>query len=909
MLFVVGGVLVVAGLWASPGWSQEPKRQPVIPPGAFGGKALPTPPSQTEKWTPPESKLPQSLITATQFLFEHGFADPRGCEYREITVVTGGVSGGHIATQTHGWILPEAASPNGRFAVCWNGLVYPLVEVGPPTDLRADFAQPSEVGWLGHAIPEASAVSHRATWPRVCLLLRLGEIELAGKLWKTPAATESRGTASADDPFLVLSNDWLWMSFDRAVCAHMRGDHWLALATAEPLARHRDAFEREAERRGFVKPDGAGSNDRGKKPYFDFLRPLDRLLAEQQRRTKLEPVERVLSAKADPFANREDRIAALVRDLEEVEARQSGQPGGVSPADDPIVAALAGEGTPAIEPLLLCLEKDQRLTRSVSFHRDFFTHRELIGVDAAAYAALCLILETRTFGPRTEHGYAGGAVEQRRAVADEIRQYWEERRNVPIAERWFVTLQDDHATSSQWLEAAGRLTMAADVRIEGAWLVTPARQDGKVPKMRGESLRERKEPSVAELMAKRSDQVAATKDSSSRVLYEMEKACQIARCLAKWDQKQALPTLQARVRDCVRMTTNKGGLQPYATQILGASLTNLTVAAVRAGDVELLPDYCRWLRETPPDELMRVSSFRTHELFAPLWMTPNNDVSRETAGALFNGKDSPWNPVHRAPPKGNPFQAERLASTPLLGVPAFREQLLRNLRNVDNAGTVSVKDGRVSLETPGRSGGTAISDRTDPHLPKTDARQDVRVCDLYGWHLSLVDGAPRFELYWPEDIRDQALARSREFLERWGPNFGTAAPRDEPPRRGRDFQMTYARFTLPPLKRPATDDDVKQGFAIFSLGTAGPVRQVPLGRMPQMARWITLKDFPITEPSAAPDTEPKVSYQQDGLIWQAEEIQQNGEWVRYYGFVGRHVIARVPAGEIELLSDPQPARP
>ena len=910
---VLSGLLVVVVSLAASGWAQdasEPRQKNAVPAVSFVGKSLPVPPQQAEPWAPPKSKLPEPLLTATEFLFAHGAADPRGCEYRELTVVTGAVWGGHSAVKTHGWVLPEAAAREGRFAVCWNGLVYPVTEVGPLANLSADVELPAAKGWLGNAIPEGNAVNHRSTLPlRACLLLRLGEVELAEKSWKVPASTTRSGKAAADDPFVILSTDWLWMSFDRALCAHMRGDHRLALVTAEPIAKHREAFEREAERRGFAKPDDLNSNERKQKPYFSFLIPLDRLLAEQKRRVQLEPVVRVLGADKGAFADQEPRIAALVRDLEEVAARQWGQPGGVSLAGDPIVAALAKEGTVTIDTLLKCLEQDQRLTRSVSFHRDFFTHRNLIGVDEAAYAALCLILETQKFGPRTEHGYDHATGDTRRAVAEEIRQYWEERRKVPIEERWFLTLKDDNATSSQWLEAASRITMASDVRVEGAWTVTSARKDGKVPPMRGEPLREKTEPSVSELLAKRSDQIAASNDPSSRILFELKKAAQVAQCLAKWDERAALPTLKARARDCAKMTSKTSAFQGNAMQILGESLATLTITAARAGDTELFPDYCRWLRETPPGKLIEASSFRTHDLFAPLWLGAENETCRETAEVLFNGTNSDWNPVHRVQPNGRPFQPERLAATPLLGVAPFREQLLRNLGDKAAVGTVSVKNGSVSLQQPGRSGGVAITNRTDPHLPKTDAAQNVRECDLYAWHLSSVDGAPLFELYWPEEVRDQTLAHCREFVTRWGSRYGTSVPRNDPSRRGRDFQMTYAHFTLPPLKRPATEEDLKQGVAIFSLGTVNPVRQVLLEPFPRPARWVTLKDFPVTELTADPNGEPKVSHQQAGFVWQAEEVQQDGQWVRYYGFVGRHSIARVPAAEIEFPVESKPERP
>ena len=48
----------------------------------------------------------------------------------------------------------------------------------------------------------------------------------------------------------------------------------------------------------------------------------------------------------------------------------------------------------------------------------------------------------------------------------------------------------------------------------------------------------------------------------------------------------------------------------------------------------------------------------------------------------------------------------------------------------------------------------------------------------------------------------------------------------------------------------------------------------------------------------------EAEHDQDGLVWQAEEVWKDGKWVRYYGFVGRHVVAKVPAAEVELPPAP-----
>jgi hypothetical protein len=61
--------------------------------------------------------------------------------------------------------------------------------------------------------------------------------------------------------------------------------------------------------------------------------------------------------------------------------------------EDPIVSALIGEGDAAIDPLLDCLEQDQRLTRSVGFGLDFHRGRTVIPVSSASDVALKAILQ------------------------------------------------------------------------------------------------------------------------------------------------------------------------------------------------------------------------------------------------------------------------------------------------------------------------------------------------------------------------------------------------------------------------------------------------------------------------------------------------------------------------------------
>ncbi|MCC6823395.1 MAG: hypothetical protein IT579_21905, partial [Verrucomicrobia subdivision 3 bacterium] len=113
---------------------------------------LPPPPQQHAHWTSP-ANVPTNLLSALTTLFEQGFPDPRGCEYREIEVTVSGLWGAGeslwrgggaeperkpLARATRGWVLPETSDQTQRFAICWNGLIYPTTNIGPAVDLHAE---------------------------------------------------------------------------------------------------------------------------------------------------------------------------------------------------------------------------------------------------------------------------------------------------------------------------------------------------------------------------------------------------------------------------------------------------------------------------------------------------------------------------------------------------------------------------------------------------------------------------------------------------------------------------------------------------------------------------------------------------------------------------------------------------
>src|SRR5678815_930439 len=63
----------------------KPSTPDVAPIGEKGAYA--TPPQQTAPWTPP-SNVPADVVAVAKKLFDSGLADPRGCTYREIEILS-----------------------------------------------------------------------------------------------------------------------------------------------------------------------------------------------------------------------------------------------------------------------------------------------------------------------------------------------------------------------------------------------------------------------------------------------------------------------------------------------------------------------------------------------------------------------------------------------------------------------------------------------------------------------------------------------------------------------------------------------------------------------------------------------------------------------------------------------------
>ena len=701
----------------------------------FTGKSLPVPPKQHSAWTAPATALPSNYVSATRALFEEGLADPRDCEYRQIEVGTGNVwTGDAGVVATHGWVLPDTNS--GLFAICWNGLVYPVAGIGTNADLRADVANLITNGgstWYS-AIPEPMSISQSSLLGiKGCLLWRLGLGDLAADYWRAQIrqgpSTNPPPPLPDSDPYLDWATHWVWAMFDRLICAHERGDEALALATARQLSEVQPKIEDECFRRGSREPlmtgvfHSPGMEVPLNRPYMNFLGQLPDILADLERREKEGWHESVVQSGREKITNQTQRIAALVRDLDLVEARQWGQPGGVDLAQDPIVSALTQEGDPAVEPLLDCLEHDKRLTRSVQFGRDFFTSRTVIPVSSAAMVALQDIL----------HAGFGSAAE--------IRAYWNQNKGMKLEDRWYAILKDDSA-GDRWLEAAGNITQPENVTTTaGGWTATRQVPTNTPIPLRGEVLRSKTNPSVTELMARRALEVPAGNATN----YDLGSACRMGVNLAAWDATATEPVAKTLVkRACTLMN--------YSGKQLGTHVAKLSLVCAKAGDFQPFQDYAAWVKTTTPEQL----AFSLMDCLAPMLEFPTNEVLDAAAEAMFADTNSPWGAL---PWKGDFHPGNAAVESDLVHVPAFRLLLARELAKTNVCGSFTWHaSGMLGYQNTVLGEGGGRSDLSFEGQPPADETTvESRWCDWIAVRLSIAKQIPFFNPFAPVEKRDEQI--------------------------------------------------------------------------------------------------------------------------------------------------------
>lgn len=818
---------------------------------ADGDGALPTPPRQDDPWTPPKSKVPDKVVSAARKLFKLGLADPRGCEYRAIprkgVMLWLGWSQGE---DLHAWVLPAREGQKQRYAICWDGLLYPVDSIGPAADLAADVRAAIKAHKEEGEVAKQYCPRERSG---VLLLLRLGEGNLATQLWNVTGPRESWG-----NPLLELARPLVGELQHLAEVAARESADSFALRRLRLAKRIVADYDKSMGH----SPDRA----------FELVvrdqerRRLDVLLADQERRARQTRVPAIVIGPGREVDPRR-RIAALIERLDEVLVQSTPAGWPISLHDEYVLQALIREGDAAVEPLLDCVEKDDRLTRSLE--GEFGRDTRFLPVRDVALVALHYIFFLGDLEPPRRIPEGLSDPKKRKAWAEGVRRHLTTARLQTPGERLFRTLADDQETARNWEEAASTLMTDKDVIVEGSHrhlgsrvLLEYGHSRNRLPILKAESLRKKTEPSLTDLLCKRARQAE-----------DLDAAMSLARSLSRWDPKAARPVvkeLTARARAARRID-----LVPY-----------LTKDRLDLSDPDALSEYLEWLPTVPPKELDRMKPL---EFFQPLLVDPDGQAVLRTASLLFGKETSPWLPLC---PGGKGKQPEEtypdLLFRPLHVLAPFRTTYLRELEDLRPGGTFRIDGKRESVEAVLQDGSPVSGHRGyDTDVPHGGLKGPFRRCDFLAWRLSAHhDSAPRFELYWPEKKRDEALWASRQFLKQYGHRLHP------------EGEISFSW-----LARPATPEQVKKGLAIFSLAQEGSQTRVVTIKLPARAVWTTLKDRPVMEDRFDKKLGrfvPALSYSRQGVVWQAEEVFVDGKWQRYYGFAGVNRLARAPAGDIEF---------
>ncbi len=403
---------------------------------------------------------------------------PPDARWVEVSVPLRSVWGERQQTTRAGWLDPRQPE---RVLLC-DGAWAPVTSAAQPLDFvaacRARFAAPPRPGATSFAFDdsddsdrafadmEQEAVGGPLETPALAMAVFLhdrGEEALAARaLAAARGARRGLRPSPEDDAALVAAfrGDRAWTAFAGLVHAYMVRADAEALRWGEHLlARYGDLVDGE---------EGSYRQARA-------------IVAELRRRQEagtfgVEPPGEPPAGFAD--SPLDEQVATLISWLDEVDARQWGQPGGVPLGSDWRVQALIAIGDPAVPALIDAIEHDRRLTRSVHFWRDFSHDRTMLGVREAALTAVLSILRVEAFAPAsTGDNFTKRGEEGADRVVEYLRAYWARYGATPFDERMMNVLTDPEASFAARREAAQNLAQLTTPRdrgttfASGGWLL------------------------------------------------------------------------------------------------------------------------------------------------------------------------------------------------------------------------------------------------------------------------------------------------------------------------------------------------------------------------------------------------------------------------------------------------------
>ena len=301
----------------------------------------------------------------------------------------------------------------------------------------------------------------------------------------------------------------------------------------------------------------------------------------------------------------------------------------------------------------------------------------------------------------------------------------------------------------------------------GDWTTVPNRKPGQKIELRGESLRDGRTPTVSQLLAERSDDIASVRTNSTMDHFLYIDAGQMALYLADWDGEAAVPTLKKRLARAWNIGREPNDILAFngnPVEHFGTIIARMTLARAHSGDETAYDEYAEWIQKV---ELKGVP-FGIEELQKPLILGAARPSIAQATDYLFNDPRSPWSNV-LAP--GNGFSLVRFWQSPLPNTQSFRKQALRGLGDNTLAGTITFnphQDWNSAAEALIELKGTGMGFRGsngDPDTPPAGEKRSFRVCDVYANFYSQYQNGPKFQLFWPQEKRNAGVMACRKWLE------------------------------------------------------------------------------------------------------------------------------------------------
>jgi hypothetical protein len=828
--------------------------------------------------------------------------DPRGKRFVRFKVFVRTVWAHDEEREVRGWLV----EPKGEqaFAVLETGEETPVVTpttaedfvarcrevlkrgVPKPPEKEDDFdatfrrmRESTVSGFFAEPVPSV----HLAAWLR-----RLGDDALAAEMYRAAVAGGEKREAARPTPRRATPWDW----FACAVHSYMvRADAEALFYLRRMKAYHPDAMKA-----------AVGGEDGGR--ARDVFPQAALLLAELERREKEgnfnnPPAAHPADLKEWPV---ERRVAYWIAQLQEVDARQNGQPGGVELGEDERIRALVAIGDSAVPALIECLEADARLTRSVHFWRDFSQDRTVLGVREAALTALMSILRVRVFEPvSTGDNFTGRGPAAAKDTTARIRAYWKTYGSMPFDVRMMTVLRDERATPAAWREAAANLGEYGVERSYGTTVFTGRAGRDRDPSQPHPLVGTFKAPTVAEALLAAMDRNLRAEELEKSEGFHGGWGIDVAYLvpLTELGDRAIVPTLRKRL-DAAR-TTRMRRLLAWACFELGETEPMDAYAAdVVAGRIGAGPEW-------GGGEAARVELDQTVRTL--LRVAPRHGGADRALHALADAK----NPLHhrvaaRVRDARSSFDDGWWVAHP------FALRILRpGLDDLQPTGsTVAIehgKDGeRLTSKTHDGSGSMGLPALLrDPAVRRE--RAEERACDVAAERISkLIAGVRPYHVLLKD--ADARLVELRAFVDR---HQLALRPATYPERDllGSTWDPLHL-LDVKRLGRGATAADVVAGRALFHFDGKGVEADQPLPAVATLKRDLPPDRAPTSDDVAADRAyeswkdEPGQKEPRRIRIWQTREVlvvqaERGPDGKVTYGYVARHEMGTATEDEVATI--------